>query len=118
MKACLASLGKDSHEFALQWDHNHVFYNADRTEAKKLRHLLGGFPDCENMVLTLENLFDNTEIGFMRIKAIQFTKYTLHMNRSDTITCEGIAKAIMQDVLENTSSYLEHNGSITTIQSE
>lgn len=63
-----------------------------------------------------ENTYYQTEIGNVKLSSITYFVSHSEINHEQTITVNDVSKAILKDVLDNTSCYLNDNGSITEIE--
>jgi len=67
-------------------------------------------------LVELEDTYYRTEIGNVKISSISYRVTHAEMDHEQTITVNDVSNAILEDVLDNTSCYLNDDGSITEIE--
>lgn len=66
--------------------------------------------------IALQNHYLVTDLGRLPLKAITYSVKHSRIEMQDRIEVEGIARAIMEDVLENSTCYLNDDGSISRVE--
>jgi len=66
--------------------------------------------------IALQNHYLATDLGHLPLKAIAYSVKHNRIERQDRIAVEGVARAIMEDVLGNSACYLNDDGSISRVE--
>jgi len=100
----------------LRWNLQTMFFDAEGNPKISLRQLDNqAMADGEN-VLEPEELYDQTEIGLIRVTEIHYRKTTSYQQSNQEIILNDTTRAILEDALENHSLYLNDDGSISQVE--
>lgn len=113
----LAALGLESHSWLACWAPDTVFYDAQGNVKTTFKALFQSkaIQDGDFEIKT-PGIYDRTDIGLIEIEFINYSIKIHHDQRTLEITTNNIERAIVEDVLQNTSHYLNDDGSITEIE--
>ena len=99
------------------WGPSTKLLNQHSEETTTLKELLSGKTAVEgDFVLDTRGSFCNTEVGLIEVEEMAYRVRIHHDNRTLDVTNNNIEKAIMEDMLENTSCYLNDDLSITRFE--
>jgi Restriction endonuclease len=118
-KASLEKLGLESFELTTHWSHSTVFYDASGHPMTTLKELFAGKYEIEgDFNLEKPGLYDSTEIGLLEIDEIKYKIKIFTDQHTMGIPLNETEKAIVEDILGNTSCYLRDDGSVTKFQEQ
>lgn len=113
----LSELGIESHSFYPSWQQETVFYDKDGNVTTTLKNIFHGKAiEDGNFSLDTPEIYDKTEIGLIEIETINYSIRTYHDKREIVVDTNNIERAIMEDVFENISYYLNDDGSVSKIE--
>jgi hypothetical protein len=114
-KQLLIKNNLDSFSLTNRWNLKTAFYDIDGNPKISLREFIN-----QNMadglgVVRPDELYDQTDLGLLRVTDIHYQQTTSHYQSSQEIVVNDATRAIMEDVLENSAMYLHDDGSISQI---
>ena len=115
-KQLLVENNLTSFSLVCNWNQKTMFFDSLGNEKMSLRQLVNKTMVDGTGVVEPEELYEQTEIGLLRIAEIHYNQSTSFLQSSQEIVVNDATRAIMEDVLENYSLYLHDNGSISQIE--
>lgn len=116
-RECLIERGLSSFSLTSRWNNETEFFNPDGTYNTTLRKLFNDSVDSDGSgVLHPVELYDQTEIGMIKVVEIAYRRTTESFKSAQEIMINDVSRAIMEDVLENSSCYLHDDGSISKLE--
>lgn len=113
----LAALGLKSHSWLARWAPDTEFYDEQGNAKTTFQALFEGKATHDgDFELETPGVYDRTDIGLIEIELIKYSVKIHHDQRTFEITNNNIERAIVEDVVQNTSHYLNDDGSITKIE--
>jgi len=113
----LAALGLDSHNWLACWVPDTEFYDAQGNVKTTFQALFESKAVQDGVFeIKTPGVYDRTDIGLIEIESINYSVKIHHDQRTLEITTNNIERAIVDDVLQNTSHYFNDDGSITEIE--
>ncbi|MFC6631834.1 restriction endonuclease [Microbulbifer taiwanensis] len=117
VKEILKPKGLDGYEYSLRVSGEDPIYDESGLEIDQIGNILkdiGG--KVGDGKVELENSFYPTEIGNVRLLSIEYNVSHSEIDHEQEITVNDTSNAILEDFLENTSCYLNDDGTITEIE--
>jgi len=106
----------DSFILSSKWNLQTMFFDAEGNPKISLRQLVNQTMMDGIGVIEPEELYDQTELGLLRVTEIHYQQITSFHQSSQEIVVNDAIRAIMEDVLENYSLYLHDDGAISQIE--
>ena len=117
VKEILKSKNLNSYNYNLRVSENDPIYDEKGNEIGQINTVLKNVSSkAGEGKVSLKKSFFPTEIGNVRLLSIKYTVSHSEMEHSQEITVNDTSSAILEDVLENTSCYLNDDGTITEIE--
>ncbi len=115
----LIKKGLTKFSFHLPWTSNSEFYDNKGNRITTLKELFKdpSIIDGDGVIEPIE-LYDQTELGLLQIQQIKYRKTTHHLDFNQEIVVNELSRAIMEDVLDNHSCYLNDDGSVSKIENQ
>lgn len=109
---------KNLTEFSLicRWNLQTMFFDAVGNPKITLRQFVNQTMTDGADVIKPEELYEQTELGLIRITEIYYRQTTSYHQSNQEIVINDATRAIMEDVLENHSLYLNDDGSISQVE--
>ena len=117
VKEILESKGIKSYEYSLRVSGDDPIYDESGSETNQIHNILKNVAihPGEGKV-KLENSFFPTVIGNVKLLSIEYSVSHSEIDHEQEITINDTSNAILEDVLENTSCYLNDDGTIAEIE--
>ena len=114
VRKSLIEMGLNAYQLFNRWDSKTMLFDENGQEKVGLKKLLNGLITEDGTgTISPDNVYDKTEIGLLRIDGIEYRRKTHRIEMRDEIVLNDAARAIMEDVLENTAFYLNDDDSIS-----
>ncbi|MGZ6298791.1 MAG: restriction endonuclease, partial [Parachlamydiaceae bacterium] len=103
----LVALGVESYDWLALWTPERELCDVEGNVKTTFQALFKGKTAQDgDFELHTPGIYDQTEIGLIEIESINYSVKTHHDQRTFEITTNNIERAIIEDVLQNTSLYL------------
>lgn len=99
-----------------RWSLTTCFFDATGNQKTTLRKFLNENITDGIGTIRPDELYEETELGLIRVTEIHYRQTTCFHNSSQEIVVDDAKRAIMEDVLENYSCYLHDDGSVSQIE--
>ncbi|WNB74694.1 restriction endonuclease [Methylomonas koyamae] len=106
----------DSFSLSSRWGLHTMFFDATGNPKISLRQFINQNMIDGTSVIKPEELYEQTDLGLLRVTEIHYKQTTSFFESSQEITVNDATRAIMEDVLENYALYLHDDSSITQIE--
>lgn len=111
---CLVALGLQSFSLLTSWDPNTQFFDEGGNPKITFRQLFKDKAQSEGkFTLVKPGIFDLTEIGLIEVEEIEYQVHIFRDVSTMEFSVNETQKAIVEDVLQNTSCYLNDDGTVT-----
>jgi hypothetical protein len=106
----------DSFSLSIRWDRQTMFFDVIGNPKISLRQFINQNMTDGTGVVEPEELYDQTDLGLLRVTEIHYKQTTSFHQSSQEIVVNDATRAIMEDVLENYALYLHDDGSISQVE--